>query len=400
MLRNTSRSVKTDLDFSRVFVYNQRYIILFSLVKSFFQHSDGAFRTGFLILFYMNLVRERRIMDYREFVCAVEEKLNQSMKGGVKAVFYTAVKNNGRERTGILFEKTGVNLSPTIYLEEFYECYQNGRDLDEIVHDIADFYEAVRKEESWDYTRILDFQYMESRIVFQLIHKEKNKMLLSQVPHICFLDLALVFYVLLETSEEGSAVMVVRNVHMEQWNVELPDLWTAAAANVTRLLPAEFLTMAHAVREILGGESAQNGERRGRQCSTDNLLSGECTETDSMYVLSNQMKHYGAASMMYPHVLEMIGDIVGEDYYILPSSVHEVIIVPESRSLPVGEMDAMVKDINETQVAEEDVLSDHAYFYERRNGTLRMACEDTGCAVRCEGMTGNPVRADAVLELI
>lgn len=88
-------------------------------------------------------------------------------------------------------------------------------------------------------------------------------------------------------------------------------------------------------------------------------------EGDFMYVLSNQLRSFGAASIVYPHVLEMVGKIVGEDFCVLPSSVHEVIIVPESYSLEQKEMDEMVTEINATQVADEEVLSNHAYFYER-----------------------------------
>ena len=60
-------------------------------------------------------------MDYKEFTNAVQKQMNQRMEGGVQASLYTAVKNNGRERTGVLIETPGINISPTIYLEEYYE---------------------------------------------------------------------------------------------------------------------------------------------------------------------------------------------------------------------------------------------------------------------------------------
>lgn len=262
-------------------------------------------------------------MNYREFVHAVEEKLNQSMEGGVTAVCYTTVKNNGKEKTGILFEKTGINISPTIYMEEFYESYRNGKTLEQIVEEVLEFYEKIRQKESWDYSMILDFKRIEDRIVLKLINTGKNRNLLSEVPHIDILDLSLVFYILLEITDDGNAAMMISNIHMEQWNVDVPVLWKAAAKNVRRLLPAEFLTMTRAVREIMcaeGGSDRVNSQSEGR---TVNLLLGMSEERDSMYVLSNQIRNYGAACAVYPHVLEMIGDIVCDDFYILPSSVHE-----------------------------------------------------------------------------
>ena len=66
-------------------------------------------------------------MTYIEFADAVEKMMNKKMKGGVRASLYTAMKNNGKERTGILIEMPGINISPTIYLEEYYESYVAGR---------------------------------------------------------------------------------------------------------------------------------------------------------------------------------------------------------------------------------------------------------------------------------
>ena len=77
--------------------------------------------------------------------------------------------------------------------------------------------------------------------------------------------------------------------------------------------------------------------------------------------------------MFYPHVLEMIGEILKEDFYILPSSIHEMIILPKSREIAKEELDAMIQDINHTQVDTEEVLSDHAYLYERGLGKIQMA---------------------------
>ena len=72
-------------------------------------------------------------------------------------------------------------------------------------------------------------------------------------------------------------------------------------------------------------------------------------------------------------VLEMIGEILKEDFYILPSSIHEVIILPKSKGIAKEELDAMIQDINHTQVDTEEVLSDHAYLYERGLGKIQMA---------------------------
>ena len=305
-------------------------------------------------------------MDYKEFAGAVEKQMNQRMEGGVHTSLYTAVKNNGKERTGILIETPGVNISPTIYLEEYYEGYIKGRPIGQIVDEIMDFYNGIKKEESWNCEEIRSYEGVKDRIVFKLINTAKNRRFLSTVPNRTFLDLSIVFYVLLEVTEEGTAAMTVSNSHAEQWKVCADILWADAVRNVRKLLPAEFVTMNHALQEMLGENTDDDGIK-----GTENLLLGNARERDGMYILSNKLKSYGAACIAYPHIMEMIGEILQRDYYVLPSSVHEVIIVPFSPGLDSRELDEMIREINITQVEEEEVLSSHAYLYERRMGKLR-----------------------------
>lgn len=301
-------------------------------------------------------------MNYQQFVSAVEKNLNQKMEGGVKASCYTAVKNNGTERTGVVIEAPGINISPTIYLEEYYDQYRKGRTIEETVDLLVQFY-GTSAEMSVGLQQASEFEGVKDRIVFKLINTEKNRDFLRDTPHRSFLNLSIVFYVLLEVNSEGTAAMPVKDVHVKRWGVKEEMLWEAGVANGMRLLPAEFITMRNALRECMfQKETAGPGQ---------NLLSDPAGDRDQMYVLSNQIRSYGAASIVYPHILEMIGSILRDDFYVLPSSVHEVVIVPASAGIRSSEMDAMVQEINQTQVAAEEVLSDTAYFYDRCTDTLQ-----------------------------
>ncbi len=302
-------------------------------------------------------------MDYREFTGAVEKEIRKRMKGGVQASLYTTVKNNGKERTGVLLQAPGVHVSPTIYLEDYYQAYLEGKPIDRIAGEIECFYNSMRQEVTWDGDQILNYEGIKDRIVFKLINTAANRDFLTTVPHYAFLDLSIVFYVLLEVTDEGTAAMVIGNDHAEQWRVETDMLWKAAVENGKTLLPAEFFTMNHALKEMLG-EAPANERGDG------NLLLGETADKDGMYVLSNKIRSYGAACIAYPHVLKMIGQILRKDYYILPSSVHEVVIVPWAPELRWSDLDDMVTEINATQVAEEEVLSGHAYLYKWRSERL------------------------------
>ena len=102
------------------------------------------------------------------------------------------------------------------------------------------------------------------------------------------------------------------------------------------------------------------------------MIEPEGIPTEKMYILSNHMRSYGAAALIYPEQLRKIAEEVGENYYVLPSSVHETIIVAESESPDKEELCSLIKEINETQVEAEEVLSDHAYYYDCSTGKLTL----------------------------
>ena len=324
-------------------------------------------------------------MQYQEFVCAVEKKMNKKMEGGMKASLHKTVKNNGTERTGLMIETPGKNIFPTIYLEEFYERFQKGEMIDAVIDDILECYQDAESETPTGVYMLEHFEQIREKIVFKLINTKQNEKQLRELPNLPFLDLSIVFYVLLNVRDRGTATMLIKNEHLRMWNVGKTDIYEAAGENMIRLLPAELYTVKQTVEEIMhpsGQKKRQNllKEKEENQVLDDQKISVEEEqqipveeEQDFMYVLSNHLRSFGAACILYPHVLEMVGDVIGEDFYVLPSSVHEVIVVPESYSMEQGEMEAMVTEINETQVAAEEVLSNHAYFYERKTGKLALS---------------------------
>ena len=113
-------------------------------------------------------------MDYRAFADAVEEQMNQKMTGGVKVSLHTATKNNGKERTGILIESPGVNISPTIYLEEYFKNFQQGVKLEAIVEEMLELYEDIRQEKSWDYEKILCYERIRLYLSLLILRRIEN----------------------------------------------------------------------------------------------------------------------------------------------------------------------------------------------------------------------------------
>ncbi len=295
-------------------------------------------------------------MNYQSFISSVKERIEALLESHVSVNIHTTLKNNNKERIGITISNQDTNIFPTIYLEEYYTQYLAGRSISDIADNIVNIYHEVKFETSWDIDQIQIFDQAKSKIAYKLIHFEKNRTLLNDIPFIPFHDLAIVFYLLIQNTERGSASILVTNTLLHSWDICLSELYQIASLNTPRLLSAELLPMYAMIQELSGDYSE----------SEDNKES-------YMYVLTNTQRYFGAACILYSRVLEDISNQLDEDFYILPSSIHETIILPVSKSSSRDVLDEMIAEINRTQVADEEVLSDHAYYYSRKENRLLQA---------------------------
>lgn len=270
-------------------------------------------------------------MEYTDFVKAMHREVRGQMEPDVAVEIHTAIKNNSALRTGLVFIKKDVNIAPTIYLEEFYEQYLEGASVQEMAQTIHSIYEKISLKNSYPYNNILKFENIKDKIVYKLIHKESNLELLREIPYEEYLDLAVVFYILLDHTGFGPATILIRSEHMLRWNVTKEEISRLAKENTPKLLPMDLGILA-----------------------------------DTMYVVTNQTRNLGAAVMLYPDTWEKVAALIGEDFYILPSSIHELIVVPESIGMNRLQLENMVEEINHTEVEQEEILSNTVYRYIRK----------------------------------
>lgn len=292
-------------------------------------------------------------MTYQHFVELISNQLTLFLEGDTIAETHTSLKNNGVTRLGVTISDPDINISPTIYLEEFYKQYQNGVHLLDIIQDIMDIYKEVRFEHSWEIGELHKFDNIRQKVAYKLIHKKDNAQLLQDVPYITYHDLAIVFFLLMEISNSGSGTILITNEMTRFWDVTVEDLYQVASINTPHLLPADFKPMRTVVCEMLG-----------TNCTEEDLADNH------MYILTNTIRQFGATTILYKDILEDISNELRDDFYILPSSIHEVIILPRRYSPSPENLDEMIVEINETQVSLDEVLSDHAYYYSRLHKSL------------------------------
>lgn len=302
-------------------------------------------------------------MTYNEFQNKLIELLKEKLNENTEVSIHKALKNNNCTLTGIIINDQKVNASPVIYLEEFFEQYLHGASFEKITTDILEIYKKTKCKNSLNTKIFKNYDRIKNKIVFKIINTKKNKELLKDTPHIHFLDLSIVFYALLDANENGTATMLVRHENMEMWGVNVHILLADAMKNVELLLPPELVAMQNMLDKITS------------PCSKpENILqTKQITGTGVMYILSNNLCNFGAACILYPGIFQLIGNILTSSYYILPSSMHETIILHSDAALSIEEMNSMVREINTNQVQICDHLSDHVYFYDK-NTQLIHAC--------------------------
>lgn len=291
-------------------------------------------------------------MEINEFalkICkAVEKELGDSYRTELKAVR----KNNGVLLHGLLIMPPGRNVTPTIYLETFHAAYEDGVPFAEVLGRILEIFreETPGKNIDMDFFRF--YEKVKDRICFRLINRRSNEELLQDIPHVEFLDLAICFYYACSGGMLGEGTILIHNSHMERWQVKTKDLMKQAMGNTPRLFPGILTSMQEVLEEIAGPQ-----EDFSRQ-------------EIPLTVLTNTRRIQGAACILYPGMLERIGAGMQDGFYIIPSSIHEVLIMEKTGLESPGEMKRIIYEVNREHVASEEVLSDNLYYYDSGSGRV------------------------------
>lgn len=306
-------------------------------------------------------------MVYETFQKTITARLRERLGEGCCLLLQKVPKNNGLVLDGLSISFGHQTVAPTIYLNHYYERFREGVSIDELAEEILNIYRDNSPITHADFSILNDFSRLRDRVVYRLIHTLSNQELLADIPSVPYLDLSIVFYLHLEQNEFGQMTALICNRHMAMWNTSLEELYSLARVNTPRLLPAKLKTMTQAIREMakdyLGSDY--------REETVKQLLPEH--EEAPMYVLSNSSCINGAAAMIYPHVLESMADTLKKDLVILPSSIHEVLLVPYMEHMNFTDLSDMVISINREQVPIEDRLSNHIYLYSRSTGQVTMA---------------------------
>ncbi len=300
-------------------------------------------------------------MDFGGFVAAVRERL-QARYPECNVMAEPVEKNNGVRLTGIVILPEGENVSPNIYMEDFYRKYLAGRQIEDIAADVARLYEGHKIQEELRLPDVADFEAVRDTICFGIINRERNREMLKSMPHRQFLDLAITYYIPVTVTGRTGRITVM-DCHFRMWGVDEETIYRHALENTRRLMPVELLPMEEVIWELI---SEGNGNARAMPPGqADSRLK------IPLYILRcRKGDHTSAAAVLYDSVLREFAERHG-NFYILPSSVFEVILVPAGP----GPADSkyycgLVREVNQSQLPPDEVLSDNAYYYHADTGAI------------------------------
>ena len=295
-------------------------------------------------------------MEYTEFKEGLKNLVQEKSDSDMKVEIVQIIKNNQTKSENLTYIDPNYNLFPSIQLKELYQKYQEyGMDW------CVDMAVSILK----NVKRIDEDQLMESwesakgRIVVELIKESWNHELLEEIPYKAFLDLAVIYRIKMWECKSGDVVHTVTNEMMERWNITEEELYEAALVNLQK---EEF--------EIIGLHQVL------KDMTEEHIDVEQKDEFHGWaYVFTNRSRIKGAAAMLRTDLLNRFAEAHGSDLFILPSSVHEVILLPAKEDENTAELRRIVRETNEEIVNEEEWLSDEVYYFRRSTGAVELIPE-------------------------
>ncbi|MCR4727628.1 MAG: DUF5688 family protein, partial [Lachnospiraceae bacterium] len=309
-------------------------------------------------------------MDFDEFREQLKEDLKERLfeRTGddieVTSSSVEKLQNAGYE--GITVRKEGDPVGLNIDAGTFFKDYDSGKkEYEDVLDDVTDI--AIRGFEeapAFDISSLNNYDVMKEHLSLQVVATDRNADMLENIPHKEIEDMSVVCRFMVASGNDCIGSILVTNRLLENMGITEEQLFNDAAKYAPDLRPSEIKGMADVLAEMMGIDVGELDSQFGGALGQPEI---------QMYVASTHDKANGAGIIAYPGFMEMAAEKVGGDFFLLPSSVHEVILVPDKGQMDYHELEKMVKEVNATQVELKDQLSDHVYHYDSKERVFELA---------------------------
>ena len=289
-------------------------------------------------------------MERELFYEKMKEALMEIKPDEMEITFMRVDKQNRMGLHGCTLSMPDAAAAPTFYLEDLYEAYLNGTAVEDIAEGVIDFARENNLSMLPDGIDIGDYESIRKNLGLMVIGETANREYLRDMVYEKIEDLALLPIVFINDSRSIGCIKIRKDL-LAIWGVTAHEVMEEARKNAPKSMPPMFKQMG----DILQGELCLGAE------------DASIPEEAELFVVSNQYYAYGASVGFYPGFFESIGKALKKDFFVLPSSVNELIILRDFGQNPL-ELLQIVETVNRTQVAPEEVLADAVYYFSRNRG--------------------------------
>lgn len=312
---------------------------------------------------------ERKVLTMRtkeEFVSSVTTLVEEMLGSGYLVHVKTIPKNNDTMHLAMEISRTNSRIAPVIYLDEYFEQYRLFQtDIYTIVQRIIDVYETSVMSDpisEWEELKEgLSKEYILKNVFFKVVNENLNGTNLLERPsrHISG-DLTMIFCINIDSPGQGLASITISDRLCEMYDLTIQELFDNAMRNTPEFFPMAFQNIASVISGMIGFSGLQSNEN---------------TEPDiDLYVLTNNKQINGASVLFYPGVLQEISTRLDSDLFLIPSSIHEFLVLKTTGNQEIAQsLTSIIKEVNDTQVGEEEILSYQLYYYSRQQDIISVA---------------------------
>ena len=304
-------------------------------------------------------------MNFEEFINTIKDTIKEYLPEDYRDAEVNILENRklNTNYTGLTVTREGDTLAPTINLNNLFDSYSKHPEhsITAVMQEVASVIQHT--PETFDIGRIMDYDRVKKNLFMRLSAAEKNNDLLEHAPHIRKEDLAITFHIMLDQSDKGTATTMINDNMMEAYGIDLDQLYQDALLNSPVICPAQIENMGEALSRMMIEDMKSAGAPPEVIQEMEKDLK-ESNKDNPMTIITNDRLVDGASAIFYPGVMDLVGERMKGDYFILPSSVHETLVVPDDGRVSLQELTDMVKEVNMTQVNPEDQLTDQVYHYD------------------------------------
>lgn len=298
-------------------------------------------------------------MNYDQFLENISADIKESLEpefGPLHTEIKDVEKLSGRSYTGLMIRKEAEDIAMSMNLTQRFDQLQQGRPYiaisNEVIGEVAHHMENMPSISVEQFT---SYESIKAHLTMEVVGTKENRDMLRQIPHKEMADISVVYRYELGKSSQGSMSTLITNEMLSRFGISPEQLHEDVAKSAPEINPPTLRPMFDVLADMAGPGM------------------GMPPMGPPFYVATTLEPQNGACVIAYPGFLEYAKDIIGDQLFILPSSRHEVLILPDNGEFETANLLDMVCTINRLEVAPEDRLTDNVYHYDGEDRVFETA---------------------------